>query len=164
MLILALCSSIPFAVIIAISVAESSEKYAQFPYMATIRAKENNGHLCGGAILNNYWIASAAHCFIDSYKLDELFASVGLIEYSSLDEGINYDLQKLVTNSNERNDIALLKTSRQIEYQPKVNFIPFDNTRVVAGDKVRLLGYGTISRVCTIVYIEIYNTTCQLAF
>lgn len=32
----------------------------QFPYQVSLRA--NGNHFCGGSIVNEYWIVTAAHC------------------------------------------------------------------------------------------------------
>ncbi|CAG5131094.1 unnamed protein product, partial [Candidula unifasciata] len=35
--------------------------YGQFPWMAAVL--DNNQHTCGGAIISEFWVISAAHCF-----------------------------------------------------------------------------------------------------
>lgn len=36
----------------------------QFPYLISLRQRAANFHLCGGSILNEYWILTAAHCVV----------------------------------------------------------------------------------------------------
>jgi hypothetical protein len=41
----------------------------QFPHMVSLRLIETNRHFCGGAILNDRWILSAAHCNLSVFKI-----------------------------------------------------------------------------------------------
>lgn len=125
---------------------KSTEIYDQFPYMVSLRNKKSNNHFCGGAILNHHWIATAAHCFA-SRKIQEIFASVGSLELHA--GGTSYDVGHIIVNEQEiQNDIALLQTRQEIVFQyPLVDMIPFTERRVRYGSTVRLIGFGSISRV-----------------
>lgn len=34
----------------------------EFPFMVSLR--RNGGHSCGGTILNDFWVLTAAHCLV----------------------------------------------------------------------------------------------------
>lgn len=72
----------------------------QFPHMVSFQYKKNRNHFCGGAILNNRWIATAAHCF-EKVKLAQAQAAVGSIKFN---DGITYELNvKCLEDVSEEN-------------------------------------------------------------
>lgn len=90
----------------------------QFPFAVSLRQSRSLQHICGGAILNNRWIVSAAHCTNRS-----IVAVVGLTNIP--DGGKTYKLKRIVkhpkfkwTSRQRRSDIALLQTDHHINFVP----------------------------------------------
>lgn len=90
----------------------------QFTYVVSLRQSQSSQHICGGAILNNRWIVSAAQCTNRS-----IVAVVGLTNIP--DGGKTYKLKRIVkhpkfkwTPRQRQNDIALLQTDRYINFVP----------------------------------------------
>lgn len=90
----------------------------QFPYVVALRHSQSLQHICGGAILNNRWIVSAAQCTNHS-----VVAVVGATH--TPDSGNTYELERIVkhpkfnwTRLQRQNDIALLQTFRIIVFVP----------------------------------------------
>ena len=50
-------------------VGGSQSKVGEFPWQVSIQT--SFGHWCGGAIINNNWIISAAHCFMMNDPADD---------------------------------------------------------------------------------------------
>ena len=90
----------------------------QFPYQVSLR-KSQNEHLCGGSILNKRWILSAAHCLcpVDlKLKPKDVNVATGTVLISG---GNIYPVEKIILHEKYHvpdNDIALLKTSKDIQF------------------------------------------------
>lgn len=69
-------------------VGGSEAEDGQFPYQVTIRDKVSREHYCGGAILNNRFILTAAHCPTNVL----LYAVVGVIDQNA--NGTAYDIEE----------------------------------------------------------------------
>ncbi|XP_077007972.1 serine protease 55 [Tamandua tetradactyla] len=86
-------------------------KVGEFPWQVSIQA--NNEHFCGGAILNNWWILTAAHCFVINKVLPtELIVVLGTNDLTSpsleMRMVTNMILHKDFDKNSMDNDIALL--------------------------------------------------------
>ncbi|XP_036710855.1 serine protease 55 isoform X1 [Balaenoptera musculus] len=90
----------------------------EFPWQVSIQAR--NEHFCGGAIINEWWIVSAAHCFHSEISPTELRVVLGTNSLSSPSleiKGVtsiilHKDFQKL----NMDNDISLLLLDTPITF------------------------------------------------
>ncbi|XP_021565229.1 serine protease 55, partial [Carlito syrichta] len=83
----------------------------EFPWQVSIQA--SNEHFCGGAILNKWWILTAAHClYQEELSPDDLNVVVGTNDLTSepmeIKEVSKIIFHKAFKRANMDNDIALL--------------------------------------------------------
>lgn len=118
-------------------------KYAvigQFPFMVSLQTYSTQWTwLCSGAILHEYWIATAAHCVFGK-SLTKMFAFVGSIEKCC---GTKYTIKQAFYNATAPpNDLALLKTTSKIVFTKNVRPIVLSNRKAEIGMQVRISGFG----------------------
>lgn len=94
--------------------------HGQFPHMVALRnLLTNSGHMCGGCILNNRWILTAAHCTGVVFNRAEFIRiAVGA---HTLTDGTIYRADRIVNhpqynNPTFANDIAVVRASRDITF------------------------------------------------
>ncbi|XP_051164043.1 chymotrypsin-1-like isoform X2 [Leptopilina boulardi] len=127
-------------------VGGSLAKEGQFPYQVSLR--RNNKHFCGGSIVNDNWILTAAHC-LTGFNDSNIDVVVGT---NTLDEGgAFYKSKKIIPHPNYsslliRHDIGLIQLEKPIEFNDKIKSIPLpvdDFSKF--GNSAVLSGWGTTS-------------------
>ncbi|XP_018403933.1 PREDICTED: chymotrypsin-1-like [Cyphomyrmex costatus] len=122
----------------------------KFPYQVSLRRSER--HSCGGSIINQYTILTAAHC-ISSYRsnpdsLESLTIHAGTNLLS--EDGAVYKAKQAIVHEDFSvirlvNDIGLLILSTPIEYTKYIQPIPLATTDVApSGSSCTLSGWGTL--------------------
>ena len=88
--------------------------------MAQLKGRNDGGHICGGAVINSRWVATAAHC-IDSPKSEYLIA-VGEHDLSTTGETgrtETYNVDKIVFHEHWQKwrmvDLALMRVEGNID-------------------------------------------------
>lgn len=122
----------------------------QFPYRVSFRNIDfGDIHGCGGSILNDRWIVTAAHCFGYFDRQEELRqveAVAGSI--TPRKSGFRYQLTRFVIHPLwirsfvNFHDVALVQTNRAIIFTPLIQPIGISRRRVNAGDVVTVAGWG----------------------
>jgi len=114
------------------------------PYQVSIQNTFGE-HVCGGSIVNQYWILTAAHCM--EWPKQYLKIVTGTINWTKPDAVYNVaDVQVHCSHDKPmyHNDIALLKVDRPIVFnkntQP-VKLATIDNK--AEGDQLILTGWGS---------------------
>lgn len=127
-------------------------KPGQFPYQVSLREKGKvNGslgwfaHRCGGAIISDHWILTAADC--TTRDPSETAAVVGAHHINN--DGQVYLLDRVVNHpeydyKNFHNDLCLVRTLEKIRYTHGVRRIPLRKGIVEEGLVATVSGWGRI--------------------
>lgn len=131
----------------------------QFSYLVALRISRNNRHQCGGSILSERWIVSAAHCTENSNRNP---SNVHIVtEAHTLTDGTRYNLSRIVNHprferSILRFDVSLLQTDAPIRMGPRVRPIQFATGPLIAvNDTCVVAGWGLIAVCCRSIFSTI---------
>lgn len=123
----------------------------QFPHQVSLRSRIYKSHFCGGSIISERFILTAAHCSEGQNSFEwNVIAVVGALRRS--EGGIFVELEKITKHpkwdrSNLINDISLIRTATPIIYSEFVQPIALPTTNLPeAGDfPVTISGWGRTS-------------------
>ncbi|XP_065091142.1 chymotrypsin-1-like [Ochlerotatus camptorhynchus] len=96
-----------------------------YPFMISLR-NSHGGHTCGGSILTNHWILTAAHCVHETMTPDLSTVQVGQTEISRPVDETVYDIELVVIHpgydpfNSFVNDIAVFKLKRPLLFGESV--------------------------------------------
>ncbi|XP_011706676.1 PREDICTED: trypsin-1-like [Wasmannia auropunctata] len=123
-------------------------KEGEIPYQVSIQRKNSNFHFCGGSILNDKYVITAAHCVEHEYlkNIKVVAATINLNQNNSKSE---HNVIKIIVHEGYHasqtsivNDIALLKvqtpfiksvTVRPIPLPPRGHVVKANDVAVVSG-------------------------------
>lgn len=120
----------------------------QFPYQVSLRERVSGQHFCGGSIISNRFILSAAHCLDgDNSQPKSVYAVVGALHLSQ--GGVRVDINKITQHekwdrSKIISDIALLRTASEFAFSNIIRPIglPTQNLPAEGKTPVLLSGWG----------------------
>lgn len=126
-----------------------------FPYHAVVRnfVSPTVFHLCGGSIISDHWIVTAAHCLQGNAKRYEI-----IVGTNSENDNNNRNIQSFrsttsVIHPDFRtgfNDIALIRTPQPIQFNQfvsKINLpsrIDVSSNQQYAGKVATVIGFGKV--------------------
>jgi len=124
----------------------------EFPWQVSLRRKYDNFHFCGGSILNENTVVSAAHCTVIWEDPSQVVIVAG--EHNKvIDEGTEQtvEVSKLVPNENYgaphqlENDIALWHLATNLTFNEAVQAVPLPEPKQIAEGPCTVTGWGTLS-------------------
>ncbi|XP_056638685.1 serine proteinase stubble-like [Diorhabda sublineata] len=131
--------------------------FGKWPWQVSVRRTSFFGfsstHRCGGAILNENWMATAGHC-VDDLLTSQIRIRVGEYDFSSVQEQHPYVergvSQKIVHPKYNyftyEYDLALIQVDKSLEFLPHISPIclPASNDLLI-GENATVTGWGRLS-------------------
>ncbi|XP_072935174.1 chymotrypsin-2-like [Epargyreus clarus] len=117
-----------------------------FPYQASLRNLFNS-HFCGGSIITERWVLTAAHCTVGSSPLTMLVV-VGTNQLRA--GGDKYSVEQIFVHEDYdgeliTNDVSVVKVSTPIQFGDKVQPIQLADQNTGEGADLILTGWGRLS-------------------
>lgn len=118
----------------------------QFPWHVSLQRASSNRHICSGAIIDEQWILTVAHCVEDLTSANEIKAVIGTNKLAN--DGIGHKLRAIYINPMfvqtmaRQHDIAMLHTIAKIEFNEKVRPAHLPNGPAIVNDFVEVSGWG----------------------
>lgn len=116
------------------------------PYQVSIQI--NGKHFCGGSLIKDEWVLTAAHCFLDMPEDPYVDVRVGSALYN--EGGQLIDVMYIIPHEDYEDDkifddIALIKLSKKAELSDSVRTIPLATEESPPGTRAFLSGWGYTS-------------------
>jgi len=116
------------------------------PWQISLRNDKDSTHRCGGSIISERWILTAAHCLKAG---NDYAVAIGAHELNSQGRGIIDTVKTVIhpeyNDNTYDNDIALLKLSKKIHFGAKVQPICLHEASLPSPRQVTISGWGTTS-------------------
>nr|AAA28918.1 serine proteinase [Drosophila melanogaster] len=138
-------------------VGGKSAAFGRWPWQVSVRRTSFFGfsstHRCGGALINENWIATAGHC-VDDLLISQIRIRVGEYDFSHVQEQLPYierGVAKKVVHPKYsfltyEYDLALVKLEQPLEFAPHVSPICLPETdSLLIGMNATVTGWGRLS-------------------
>lgn len=121
------------------------------PYQVSIQNKSNGNHFCGGSIINNKYVLTAAHC-VDGTNASDITLNVGFSLQNNPGNNLqSYNAKRIIVHPNYNNgtndfDIAVIEIEGTFSFNSSVQPVELISPQSLAsetiGNQVRVSGWG----------------------
>ncbi|CAG0915636.1 unnamed protein product [Notodromas monacha] len=125
----------------------------EYPFMVSLKMKHSLKHFCGGAIISENYILTAAHC-VTNYLAPRLTVAVSELDLSGQSHDQSYEINpnrvirhKYYDSRTYENDIALIRLRKPLTWSKSVQPICLSNNseHYVPGRRAVVTGWGRTS-------------------
>ncbi|KAG8433552.1 hypothetical protein GDO86_017741, partial [Hymenochirus boettgeri] len=159
--VLANNSSLPFCGLPLVSsriVGGTNAIEGAWPWQISLRYQ--GYHICGGSLISNQWIMTAAHCFQNSLSPSQYQVRLGAYQLAIISPNeVTLNVLSIIKNSNYSGtpsvgDIALLKLSSPVTYSKYIQPICLSSTSAnfTEGMNCWITGWGSINSQARLPY------------
>lgn len=119
----------------------------QYPYQVSLRS--SGSHFCGGSIINNRWVLSAAHCTIGRGQ-SSITLVVGTVLLNS--GGASHVSSRIINHPDYNsqtiaNDVSVVQSATTIVFNTNVQAIALGSAFIGGGINAMLTGWGSTSTI-----------------
>ncbi|CAL7944838.1 unnamed protein product [Xylocopa violacea] len=126
-------------------------KVGEIPYQVSLQNQGSSFHFCGGSVLNENYVITAAHC-VEGNTASRIKVVAGTIDLTKPEQGSEHNVTKIIIHENYEarnswlNDIALLKVETPFVKSSQVAFVPLptNNEDIPANTVATVSGWGRL--------------------
>ncbi|XP_065363881.1 serine protease SP24D-like [Calliphora vicina] len=130
-------------------VGGSDAEIGQFPHQVSLQ-RSDGSHTCGGSIINERYILTAAHCVVVGNGVEPYPPQYFQVRVGSVQRTIGgklVQLKRIIVNKsygNFLNDVALLELEEPLVWTENIKPIEMASAEVPSGEDVIVSGWGRL--------------------